>query len=807
MVKFEKPFEFGSKADTLGRLAHQLTKSTVPEFLSISVAQWQGGERASVLEAITSRFAGLPVIVRSSTRIEDGGDSALAGAFRSIEDVEAADREAVIDAVDEVIASYQLHHDGHANGEGSGEDQVIIQKQIKDVLVSGVLFTQDMNTGAPYYVINYDDESGSTDTITSGSGYTNRTLYVFRDSWHRLASKRFQLILEAVREVEEMTGSINLDVEFALDDAFVVHVFQVRRITTEPNWNRGQALQVSDALMRLDEGLRDRYAGGSDTAGLGGVVLSNMSDWNPAEMIGTTPRPLAFSLYRGLITDRVWRIARQRMGYRERRGRPLMLSLAGQPFIDVRESLHSFVPATVSEKVGNKLVRAWLERLRENSHLHDKIEFEVAITALTPDFDERVDNQFPETLSSTERDEFRTALRHLTNDLISGQRAPIGNQLEAITTLSTLHGHALARLSRPSFETVVQLLEDVTEYGTLPFSILARHAFIASAILRGLVHRRVLSPDAAERFQQSVPTVATEFIRDLDLHSEGALSKSALIERYGHLRPGTYDILSVRYGDQFAHITDSTRPTGERCEAQPFDLGADLRREISELLAMEGYTVDANSLFDYMHQAIQAREYAKFCFTRNISDSLEVIAALGERHGLSRDELSYIDIRDFINCFVEPGGRSIESELRGLSMRGRERHEVARSIRLPSVITRLSDLWIVPLTVEQPNYITRNNVCGEVVAITGSLHDPSVIDHSIVAIESADPGFDWIFTRPILGLVTRFGGANSHMAIRCAEFGLPAAIGCGEQIFERVVRHGHINLNCAEGQILMSRFA
>jgi hypothetical protein len=42
------------------------------------------------------------------------------------------------------------------------------------------------------------------------------------------------------------------------------------------------------------------------------------------------------------------------------------------------------------------------------------------------------------------------------------------------------------------------------------------------------------------------------------------------------------------------------------------------------------------------------------------------------------------------------------------------------------------------------------------------------------------------------------------MAIRCAEFGLPAAIGCGEQIFERVVAHGWVDLNCAQGQIMVA---
>jgi phosphoenolpyruvate-protein kinase (PTS system EI component) len=68
-------------------------------------------------------------------------------------------------------------------------------------------------------------------------------------------------------------------------------------------------------------------------------------------------------------------------------------------------------------------------------------------------------------------------------------------------------------------------------------------------------------------------------------------------------------------------------------------------------------------------------------------------------------------------------------------------------------------------------------------------------------IENADPGYDWLFGKAIAGLVTKYGGAASHMAIRCAEFGLPAAIGCGEQIFNELLNSNSILLDCVEQRV------
>ena len=78
------------------------------------------------------------------------------------------------------------------------------------------------------------------------------------------------------------------------------------------------------------------------------TIFSDMSDWNPAEIIGNNPNNLAYSLYDYLITNSAWRIARDQMGYCHPDGRALMSSLSGQPFIDVRLSFFSYLPKSLS---------------------------------------------------------------------------------------------------------------------------------------------------------------------------------------------------------------------------------------------------------------------------------------------------------------------------------------------------------------------------------------------------------------------------------------------------------------------------
>ena len=83
--------------------------------------------------------------------------------------------ENIINSIDLVINSF-------VEKQYQFKNKIIVQRQLNNVSSSGVIFSHELNTGAPYYVINYDDKSGSTDSVTSGKGVdSNRTLYIHRN--------------------------------------------------------------------------------------------------------------------------------------------------------------------------------------------------------------------------------------------------------------------------------------------------------------------------------------------------------------------------------------------------------------------------------------------------------------------------------------------------------------------------------------------------------------------------------------------------------------------------------------------------
>ena len=116
-------------------------------------------------------------------------------------------------------------------------------------------------------------------------------------------------------------------------------------------------------------------------------------------------------------------------------------------------------------------------------------------------------------------------------------------------------------------------------------------------------------------------------------------------------------------------------------------------------------------------------------------------------------------------------------------------------IILPEIITDVKSLYFHTHSNAKINYITNNKISGNIINYDKKLNF-TILKDKILCIENADPGFDFVFNFEIKGLITRFGGANSHMAIRCAELNIPALIGVGEDNFMKISNSNFIEIDC-----------
>jgi adenylylsulfate kinase-like enzyme/phosphohistidine swiveling domain-containing protein len=766
---------FKTKAESLEALAPLLRNGLVLPQVRFSVSDWRS-DRAGVLAAVTAApWSSGRVIVRSSARGEDGVTRSQAGKYDSVLGVVGSAETA--EAIDRVVASFA--------DDKSDSDQIFVQPMLDRVAMAGVAFSRSPQ-GGPYFIINYDDRSGLTDRVTAGVGDNLKTFYCLKSRPDACPSS-LAPVVALMSELETLLACDAIDVEFAVDDE-QLYLLQVRPLTVERNRGAADAKvdgAVVDIARKVELLSRPHpYLHGSR------AVFGVMPDWNPAEMIGLRPCPLSLSLYCELITDSIWAYQRDNYGYKNLRSFPLLLSFHGLPYIDVRVDFNSFIPRDVSDDLAGRLVNYYIHRLLSEPHLHDKVEFEIIYSCYTLDLPNRVSRLAEDGFSSEDLAELSSALRRLTNRIMHGDTALWRRDRAKIDLLARrlpiVWNAEIDKISR-----IYWLIEDCKRYGTLPFAGLARAGFIAVQMLQSLVEVGVLTAEERTTFMASVDAIGSRIGRDF-----AQLTRADFLARYGHLRPGTYDILSPRYDEAPDLYFDWSGPRATAASAPRFALSIEQLRHIEQLLKEHGLDIDVLSLIEFIRAGIEGREYAKFVFTRSLSDALSLIKQLGEDHGLSVEDCAFLNF-DAIRTLYKESGPVREVLVENVAQ-GRERHALTRNLVLPPVITSPDEVIAFHVPPSRPNFITRKTVTAPVALVSDP---PESFAGRILFVPSADPGFDWIFSRHISGFVTQFGGANSHMAIRAGELGIPAVIGAGEGLFQQWQAARKLCLDCSNQKV------
>lgn len=775
-------FLFGSKAETLARLSDRVKKSRVAPQTTFSVEDWNRDSDAQITKVIAA-FGGQNLAVRSSAASEDGFEHSMAGHFVSKLDV-VCEANALRHAIGEVVSSY----------DGRIDNQVLVQPMIPRVIASGVVFSRTLDRGAPYLVINYS--LGSRTDIVTGGDHGSRVAYVHRDARSAPPEPIFlQSLVDAVSEIETLLDLDTLDIEFAICRDGTVHLLQVRPLTVQHDRSEADDDAIKAELNNAMQLYRMLGPGNGNSVGRKSLY-GIMPDWNPAEIIGVVPRPLAASLYHKLVTGDVWASQRFEFGYRDLRGTPLMRMFAGHAYIDVRASLNSFIPRTLPDTLAAGIVETATANLERNPHLHDKIEFDVVPTCFDLAFDRWNTNLFANAgLNQTDIVEVEAAYRRITINAFTVLESAWRDILDYEIALDESRNEQGATLTD-----LPRIIADCRRKGVLPFAHLARCAFVAMSLLKTAVSRMLLSQERADQFLTTIRTVSHQFSDDAASVGRGELSFSDFSHRYGHLRPGTYDITSPSYGSAPERFLEpALKVKHPETGAVPFEWTPTERAMLDRALDEARLPFDAEALKDFIIRAVTGREYSKFVFTRGLSRVLETIAEFGGAHGFSRDDLSFLQYGD-LEDYLLGASNGIDALVATIAD-ARRRFKTTSSIILPPLVACEADFESFVMMQARPNFIGSGHISAALCVLDDQAADDSALEGSVAMILRADPGYDWIFTREIRGLITAFGGANSHMAIRCAEFGLPAAIGVGMEEYQRLRRARGVELDCQKQQI------
>ena len=706
------------------------------------------------------------IIVRSASFNEDN-DTSNAGKFLSVPNINLEDYKKIESSIDMVFKSY---------GKNQKKHYVLVQEYIQNAEKVGVIFTADPRNGSPFRTINFNN-SNHTELITSGKS-NGQIIYYFKYTSKSKLPKKVQYIETLIKKLEAKFPKIFLDIEFLILKKSI-YVLQVRKLNIKKN-------PVIDFKKSLNDLAKKITKMTTETSHLIGKdrYFSTMTDWNPAEIIGLKPKPLSISLYQSLITNEVWSESRVSLGYKDVTKMPLLYSFLGTPYIDLKTDMNSFLISNLTDEIQTKLLKFYFKKFKQFPHFYyDKIESNLVINCISLDKNKYIKILKNSQLKKKEREIVIKKYTDLTENLIFKLEENINKYKYGESLFKKL------KTTKNSTINKIYLIHNICKnYGTLPFANLARMGFVAVEFLNSFENLKIISNDEKKHFLETIKSISFEMSKDL------LKSKSKFLEKYGHLRPNTYEISTPSYRENYKNYFKKIKPTTKR--PKKFIFSNKQKNKINRLLKTNNFKkINADLLINFIENSIYERESSKLFFTKIVNEIFNQLKNLFKRIGLKEKDLQYLNIKKILDLYDQFSHEDIIKDLKKNILTNKETYNFNQNFNLPNIILNKDDIFIFEEEKASPTFITNKIVSSKFINLN-KMSKKLNLDGKIVCIENADPGYDFIFNYKINGLITAFGGPNSHMSIRCNEFSLPAAIGIGEKKFQQLIKYNSLYLNC-----------
>jgi len=556
-------------------------------------------------------------------------------------------------------------------------------------------------------------------------------------------------LIVAMKAIERRFRSSSLDVEFAIHNE-VLYILQCRPITTtQAEMNQASEAQLLKRIKSVNTSVASRFCGD---------VIGDMIDINPVELLGTAPTPLDISIFRYLFADRIVERVRRDMGYD-----PLDIGLLrvveGKPYASMRATAFSFRPLGISNRIYERMVRVYRDALVKNQALQSRVEFDLYAMSCG----EKLERVMQEAqLNDDEKSIVREAFLRIDTGFLQVSKTQ-AETFDAFATDYEKHTRSMGDAS------LGDILEHVAN-GTEMFVRVARLAFYWKNRFEELHPQENLN----SLIGGHIRSVNGQLYSDLVACRNGMISRREIIERYGHLRPGQFSVFGESYADDPNTYLFSRMRQVEVAQAK------------KRTHAFEG-TVEFKHVITFM----QAREHMKFLFSQSLHLFATKLKHQLAQRGISEYSASRVNWNELSSCLhnsIPLRCSCVEDE---------------PPVLLPDVIVSgLTDLRVITFSEAMPSYIT-NSIVKARVCVLDQLGVKADVRGALVLLPNADPGYDFLFHSGTVGIITKVGGPASHMCIRAIELQMPACIGCGESVYQKLAAAHSAVLDCGTQQIIV----
>jgi len=740
----------------------------IPKFIYFNLINYNSNKKF-ILKKIKKEFVG-NVIVRSASFLEDNNIS-NAGKYISVPDIDPKNTFALSLAIKKVFQSYQ----------SKSNQYVFVQKMLNKTKLSGVIFTADRQNSLPFTTINYTIGK-KTSLITSGQ--TNGKIITFLNN-HKIKTKNKLIKFSA--QVGKILNNQPYDIEFCLDKDNKFKIFQIRKLKV--NYKIKNPKKIIQNLFFLKNKV-SKLLGKNYLLNGNKTVFSTMTDWNPAEILGIKPKPLALSLYKEIITNHIWSVSRNELGYTNVRSLPLLHDFIGTPYIDVRLDINSFFPNELNSEVKNKIYKFYFKKFQKNPYnLHDKIESNLVYNCLDFSTKNKINSSLKTVLTKKELKNFINKLTALTNKMFGLINLNIDRYKKIDAFIEKINKEKIHPINK------IYTLVNIAKYdGALPFANLARMGFVGVSFLNSMIEKNIISNVEKENFINSIDLVTTKM-----LLNKNKLTKEKFLKAYGHLRPDTYDIDQKNYEEGFDYYFTEKINLKRR---KRFKFNKQQNYLIKKYLKKNNLKISVNQFFEFIKKSIYHRENSKFFYSKVVNEIFKEIKIIGKKFSINQNNLCYLKIEDLLQLYNNFSDTSLVSPILKKSIKlNKVNFSLNKELNLPDIINHEDDLTCSFRNVDNFTYIGQGVFFGKIKYLSLP-KDYKNINNRVICIERADPGFDFIFSKKIVGLITCYGGPNSHMAIRCNELNVPAIIGCGRSTFDNIINSKIVKIDLDTKKIL-----